>query len=139
MIGSSPPMKEVFKILRKVSPTDLSVLVLGETGTGKELIAKELHRLSARSGKPFVSINCGAIPENLLESELFGYKRGAFTGANTDKVKRDTQLMRPWSSRMSICQTCVLRPMCTGLAMPLTQPSATPRMWLALMSKPTMR
>jgi transcriptional regulator with GAF, ATPase, and Fis domain len=88
MIGSSPPMKEVFKILRKVSPTDLSVLVLGETGTGKELIAKELHRLSARSGKPFVSINCGAIPENLLESELFGYKRGAFTGANTDKIGR---------------------------------------------------
>lgn len=86
IIGSCAPMKEVFKILRKVAPTDLSVLVLGETGTGKELIAKELHRLSSRASKPFVSINCGAIPENLLESELFGYRRGAFTGANTDKV-----------------------------------------------------
>ncbi|MES2637985.1 MAG: sigma 54-interacting transcriptional regulator [Myxococcota bacterium] len=86
MIGSCAPMKEIFKVLRKVAPTDLSVLVLGETGTGKELIAKELHRLSSRAGKPFISINCGAIPENLLESELFGYKRGAFTGANTDKV-----------------------------------------------------
>ncbi len=88
IIGSSPPMKDIFKVLRKVAPTDLSVLVLGETGTGKELIAKELHRLSSRGGKPFVSINCGAIPENLLESELFGYKRGAFTGANTDKIGR---------------------------------------------------
>ncbi|MFZ5479211.1 MAG: sigma 54-interacting transcriptional regulator [Myxococcota bacterium] len=86
MIGTCPPMKEVFKVLRKVAPTDLSVLVLGETGTGKELVAKELHRLSSRSGKPFISINCGAIPENLLESELFGYKKGAFTGALTDKV-----------------------------------------------------
>jgi transcriptional regulator with GAF, ATPase, and Fis domain len=86
IIGSCAPMKDIFKVLRRVSPTDLSVLVLGETGTGKELIAKELHRLSARAGRAFVSINCGAIPENLLESELFGHKRGSFTGAVTDKV-----------------------------------------------------
>ena len=88
IIGSSPPMKEVFRMLKRVGPSDLSVLVLGETGTGKELVAKELHRLSARANKPFISINCGAIPEPLLESELFGYKRGAFTGAVADKVGR---------------------------------------------------
>ena len=86
IIGSSAPMKEVFKVIRRVSPTDINVLVLGETGTGKELIAKEVHRLSTRKDKPFVAVNCGAIPENLLESELFGHKRGAFTGAMSDKI-----------------------------------------------------
>jgi transcriptional regulator with GAF, ATPase, and Fis domain len=86
MIGGCAAMKDVFRVVRRVAPTDLGVLVLGETGTGKELIAKELHRLSARAKGPFISINCGAIPENLLESELFGYRKGAFTGANTDKV-----------------------------------------------------
>jgi transcriptional regulator with GAF, ATPase, and Fis domain len=86
MIGSSDPIQAVFKVLRRVAPTDISVLVLGETGTGKELVALELHRLSPRTRKPFVSINCGAIPENLLESELFGHKKGAFTGAVTDKM-----------------------------------------------------
>ncbi len=86
IIGSSPAMKAVFRMIKKIAPTDISVLVLGETGTGKELVARELHRLSDRSKKPFVSINCGAIPENLLESELFGHKKGSFTGAVTDKV-----------------------------------------------------
>jgi transcriptional regulator with GAF, ATPase, and Fis domain len=86
MIGSSAEMKACFKLIRRIAPTDLSVLVLGETGTGKELVAKELHRLSDRAAKPFVSINCGAIPEHLLESELFGHKKGSFTGAVSDKV-----------------------------------------------------
>jgi transcriptional regulator with PAS, ATPase and Fis domain len=79
-------MKSIFRTIRKVAPTDLSVLVLGETGTGKELVARDIHRLSDRMRNPFVSINCGAIPENLLESELFGHKKGSFTGAMTDKV-----------------------------------------------------
>ncbi len=86
IIGTSKPMRALFKILRKIAPTDLSALVLGETGTGKELVAREIHRLSQRKGKRFIAINCGAIPENLLESELFGHKKGSFTGAVVDKV-----------------------------------------------------
>jgi transcriptional regulator with GAF, ATPase, and Fis domain len=86
IVGSSRPMKAAHRMIRKVAPTDLSVLILGETGTGKELVAREIHRLANRSTKPLISINCGAIPENLLESELFGHKKGSFTGAVTDKV-----------------------------------------------------
>jgi transcriptional regulator with GAF, ATPase, and Fis domain len=86
IIGSCAPMKQTFRMIRRLAPTDLSVLVLGETGTGKEMVARELHRLSDRTNKPFISINCGAIPENLLESELFGHKKGSFTGAVSDKL-----------------------------------------------------
>jgi transcriptional regulator with GAF, ATPase, and Fis domain len=81
IIGVCPSMIEVFRKLQKVAATDISVLITGETGTGKELIAKELHRRSQREHGPFVTINCGAIPENLIESELFGHVKGAFTGA----------------------------------------------------------
>ncbi len=81
IIGACPSMLEVFRKLQKVAATDISVLITGETGTGKELIAKELHRRSPRVDGPFVTINCGAIPENLIESELFGHVKGAFTGA----------------------------------------------------------
>ena len=88
MLGTCTLMKQLFKVLRRVSPTDLSILILGETGTGKELVAREAHALSPRRGQPFVAINCGAIPENLLESELFGHKKGAFTGAVADKIGR---------------------------------------------------
>ena len=81
IIGTSPALLEVFRKVEKVASTDISVLITGETGTGKELIAAEIHRRSSRGNGPFVVVNCGAIPENLMESELFGHVRGAFTGA----------------------------------------------------------
>lgn len=81
MIGSSPAMKQVFKILHKVSKTDATVLIHGETGTGKELAASAIHNESRRSSQPLVCVNCAAIPENLIEAELFGHEKGAFTGA----------------------------------------------------------
>jgi transcriptional regulator with GAF, ATPase, and Fis domain len=85
IVGTSPPMQQVFRRVEKVAPADISVLITGETGTGKELIAREIHNRSPRTGKPFVTINCGAIPANLLESELFGHVKGAFTGAVANK------------------------------------------------------
>jgi len=85
IVGTSPRMQEVFRRVEKIAATDISVLITGETGTGKELIAREIHSRSPRTGKPFVTINCGAIPENLLESELFGHVKGAFTGAVATK------------------------------------------------------
>jgi transcriptional regulator with GAF, ATPase, and Fis domain len=81
IVGTNPSLVEVFRKVEKVATTDISVLITGETGTGKELIAREVHRRSPRKDGPFVVVNCGAIPENLMESELFGHVRGAFTGA----------------------------------------------------------
>jgi len=85
IIGRSQKMQEVFNLVEKVADCDSTILITGETGTGKGLVAKAIHRYSGRKNKPFISINCGAIPENLLESELFGHVRGAFTGATVSK------------------------------------------------------
>ena len=85
MVSRSPSMRKIFTILPQVAESDSTVLLQGETGTGKELLARAIHELSPRRGKPFVAINCGAFPDTLLESELFGYKAGAFTNASKDK------------------------------------------------------
>ncbi len=86
MIGQSEPMRKIFDHIRKLAPTDVNVLITGESGTGKELCARAIHYHSNRRNEIFVPINCGSIPASLMESELFGYVKGAFTGANTDKM-----------------------------------------------------
>lgn len=88
MIGNDPRIVEINALISRLAPTDLTVLVTGETGTGKDIVARLLHRLSPRRSKPFIKVNCPSIPESLLEGELFGYERGAFTGANTAKPGR---------------------------------------------------
>jgi DNA-binding NtrC family response regulator len=85
IIGTSPRMQEVFKMIERVADTDSTILILGESGTGKELVARALHFNSRRQFAPFIPVNCAALPENLLESELFGHRKGAFTGAIADK------------------------------------------------------
>jgi two-component system NtrC family response regulator len=88
ILGTSPQIKTVFAAIRKMAASDASVLIAGESGTGKELVARAIHRLSARKNGPFIAINCGAIPENLLESELFGHEKGSFTGAHAQRQGR---------------------------------------------------
>lgn len=88
MIGSSPAISEVFRLTRLVAPTPTTVLLTGETGTGKELVARAIHELSHRASGPFVRVNCGALSESLLESELFGHVKGAFTSANENRTGR---------------------------------------------------
>ncbi|MFZ0739339.1 MAG: sigma-54 dependent transcriptional regulator [Candidatus Acidiferrales bacterium] len=85
IIGTSPKMREIFELIETIAPQSSRILITGESGTGKELVARAIHENSARSKKPFITINCGAFPESLLESELFGYVKGAFTGANDNR------------------------------------------------------
>jgi DNA-binding NtrC family response regulator len=85
LLGESPAMHRVRELVRRVGPSDLSVLVLGGSGTGKELVARAVHAASARSGRPMIALNCASVPESLLGAELFGYQKGAFTGADTDR------------------------------------------------------
>jgi DNA-binding NtrC family response regulator len=91
MIGRTAAMRRAFELADRVAPTDSTVLILGESGTGKDLLAQEIHARSQRDGKPFVAVNCAALPETLIESELFGYERGAFTGAAQQKKGRFEQ------------------------------------------------
>ena len=88
IVAAEPKMRGVIESIRKVAPTSATVLIYGESGTGKELVARAIHRLSERADRPFVSVSAGALPETLLESELFGYEKGAFTGAMTAKPGR---------------------------------------------------
>jgi len=88
IIGRSSSLRHVLELVEIVAPTDATVLVLGETGTGKELVARAIHDASGRSRRPFVNLNCAAIPSTLLESELFGHERGAFTGATAQRIGR---------------------------------------------------
>lgn len=91
IIGNSPAMRDIYKTIGKVAPSDITVLIQGESGTGKELIARAIHFNSKRLGKPFIAINCAAIPKELLESELFGFEKGAFTGAVERKLGKFEQ------------------------------------------------
>src|SRR5215813_13748484 len=94
IVGDGPAMREVYRLTRLVAPSRASVLLVGETGTGKEMIARALHKLSPRAEGPYVRVNCGALAESLLESELFGHVKGAFTGADRKSTRLNSSHVR---------------------------------------------
>ena len=106
VFGENPKLLEALEIAEKAAPTDLPVLIDGESGTGKELMAKVIHANGGRADKAYVSVNCGAIPDNLLESELFGHKKGAFTGATGDRKGKFERPMavRFFSTKLASCR-----------------------------------
>jgi formate hydrogenlyase transcriptional activator len=109
IVGNSPALESVLKQVQLVGPTDSTVLILGETGTGKELIASGIHSVSRRCGRPFVKLNCAAIPAELLESELFGHERGAFTGAVAQRLaalRRPTVAPCSWTKLATFPSRC---------------------------------
>ncbi len=115
LVGETPAMQAVRGLIETVAPTDAGVLILGETGTGKELIARNLHDKSRRAGHAFIPVNCGALPENLVESELFGHRKGAFTGADTTaKGSSRSPTAGPCSSTRSASSTRACRSSCSG-------------------------
>jgi DNA-binding NtrC family response regulator len=114
LVGQSPPMRRLFEKIQAIAPTDYAVIIRGESGTGKELVARAIHALSKRRQRPLVAVSCPAIPEHLLESEFFGHRRGAFTGADRDHIGLFEQAQGgslfldeigdiPWPSRPSSC------------------------------------
>jgi DNA-binding NtrC family response regulator len=131
IIGSSPAMVEVFKTIAKVAPTDATVLIQGESGTGKELVARSIHRLGARKDKPFQAVNCASVAESLLESELFGYVKGAFTGASGTKrgifevANRGTVFLDEIGDTTQAMQSKLLRVLESGEIMPVGSDSTT--------------
>ena len=120
MLSSARCMQNLLALVEKVAPTNTSVLIQGETGTGKELLAQRLHAQSNRMGHPWVSVNCGALQENLLESELFGHEKGAFTGAYAQKIglcesaHQGTLFLDEIGDMPSDLQTRLLRVLCDG-------------------------
>jgi DNA-binding NtrC family response regulator len=122
MVGEHPLMKEVYRLVRRVAPTNLQVLIVGETGTGKELVARAVHELSERTRGPFVAVNAAAIPESLFESELFGHERGAFSDARAEKpgllevAHRGTFFCDELPALAASCQAKLLRVIEDGCA-----------------------
>jgi DNA-binding NtrC family response regulator len=130
IIGSSPAMVEVFKTIAKVAPNDATVLIQGESGTGKELVARSIHRLGSRRDKPFLAVNCASVAETLLESELFGYLKGSFTGAAAPKrgifeaAHRGTVFLDEIGDTTQAMQSKLLRVLESGEFMPVGSTSA---------------